>query len=109
MRVACLQPTGLVLFCLFFKNVYSLQTLATRPRLESSSSVNSDSLAQEFSQLASDLHDGMEVGSLVEVCLGGRLLYGVVRWFGKPRSKSEQGLVGVELVRCRRILLDAKH
>nr|CAG4646923.1 EOG090X03LH [Megafenestra aurita]SVE92296.1 EOG090X03LH [Megafenestra aurita] len=46
---------------------------------------------------ASDLHDGMEVGSLVEVSLGGRQLYGVVRWYGKPRNKSEHGLVGVEL------------
>ena len=85
-----------------------MQTLATRSRLESSSSVNSDSLAQEFSQLASDLHDGMEVGSLVEVSLGSRQLYGVVRWCGKPRNKSEQGLVGVELVRCRQNLLDKK-
>nr|CAG4636884.1 EOG090X03LH [Ceriodaphnia reticulata]SVE72843.1 EOG090X03LH [Ceriodaphnia reticulata] len=76
----------------------ALQELrATRQKLESPSSVNSDTLAQEFSQLASDLHDGMEVGSLVEVSLGGRQLYGVVRWCGKPRNKSEQGLVGVEL------------
>lgn len=78
---------------------------ATRSRLESSSSVSSDSLVQEFSQLASDLHDGMEVGSLVEVSLGGRQLYGVVRWYGKPRNKSEHGLVGVELV----IILNAKR
>ena len=40
----------------------------------------------------------MEVGSLVEVSFGGRQLFGVVRWCGKPRNKSEQGLVGVELV-----------
>ncbi|EFX87054.1 hypothetical protein DAPPUDRAFT_187419 [Daphnia pulex] len=39
----------------------------------------------------------MEVGSLVEVSFGGRQLFGVVRWCGKPRNKSEQGLVGVEL------------
>lgn len=40
----------------------------------------------------------MEVGSLVEVSLGGRQLYGVVRWCGKPRGKPEHCLVGVELV-----------
>nr|SVE84165.1 EOG090X03LH [Daphnia pulex] len=76
------------------RQAYHYAVPASRQRLESSSSVNSDSLAQEFSQLASDLHDGMEVGSLVEVSFGGRQLFGVVRWCGKPRNKSEQGLVG---------------
>lgn len=76
---------------------YHYAVPATRPTPENSSSVNSDSLAQEFSQLASDLHDGMEVGSLVEVLFAGRQLFGVVRWCGKSRNKSEQGLVGVEL------------
>nr|CAG4636049.1 EOG090X03LH [Eubosmina coregoni]SVE69706.1 EOG090X03LH [Eubosmina coregoni] len=72
---------------------------------------NESQLAQEFSQLASDLHDAdtgvtMESGCLVEVCLAGvgRPLYGVVRWCGKARiasnsynKSSHQLLVGVEL------------
>jgi len=43
----------------------------------------------------------MEAGSLVEVSINGRQHYGVVRWSGRPSkssSKSQQILVGVELV-----------
>nr|CAG4641570.1 EOG090X03LH [Eurycercus lamellatus] len=69
--------------------------------LTSPSNLNSsDSLAQEFSQLASDLHDAeMESGCLVEVNVNGRQHYGVVRWSGRPKNSTgkSQFLVGVEL------------
>nr|CAG4643102.1 EOG090X03LH [Ilyocryptus agilis] len=73
-----------------------------RPKAESpSSSLNGDSLAQEFSQLGSDMQENsvMEVGSLVEVTVAGHQYYGVVRWCGRPKGHKshQQVLVGVEL------------
>lgn len=58
-----------------------------------------DSLASEFAQLPADLHDEIDLGSLVEVNVGGQEHYGVVRWCGKPKTASQQCLVGVELVK----------
>nr|CAG4644669.1 EOG090X03LH [Leptodora kindtii] len=58
-------------------------------------SFNSDTLADEFSLLASDFEDGIEIGSLVQVTSSQDPLYGVVRWLGKPSGS--QVLVGIEL------------
>jgi hypothetical protein len=62
-------------------------------------SFNSDALAEEFSLLGSDFKDTFEFGSLVEIISSSPPLYGVVRWSGKLDGKSQQVLVGVELVR----------
>lgn len=89
--------------------IYTSYYIPGRSRIESFTPTNSDSLAHDLSQLASDLEEvamevgSLEVNSLVEVTLNGRQHFGVVRWSGKPKdSGKSQNIVGVELVRSRK-------